>query len=90
MVPKKHLTGKPERAYGRAMENSMCDALKRAIKASGGTNAMAKACGIAAPSVSGWTVAPPLRVLQIEAASGVSRHDLRPDIYGPEPEQAAS
>lgn len=85
MIPKKHLTGKSERAYGHAMENDMRDALKRAIKAAGGTSAMAKACGIQAPSVSEWNIAPPLRVLQIEAAGGVSRHELRPDLYGVHP-----
>ena len=71
------------------MANQMQEALKRAIKAAGGTNAMAKACKVAAPSVSQWTIAPPLRVLQIEAASGVSRQELRPDLYPPEREKEA-
>lgn len=50
---------------------------------------MAKACGVAPPSVSQWTLAPPLRVLQIEAASGVPRQELRPDLYPPEKEAVA-
>lgn len=31
---------------------------------------------------------PPEHVLKVEAATGISRHELRPDIYPPE-EQAA-
>lgn len=31
---------------------------------------------------------PPERVLEIESLSGVSRHDLRPDVFGPKPEAA--
>lgn len=30
---------------------------------------------------------PAERVLGIEAATGISRHDLRPDIFGPAPKQ---
>lgn len=38
----------------------------------------------------GMRPVPPARVLTIEAATGISRHDLRPDIYGPaSSEQAA-
>nr|WP_289959243.1 YdaS family helix-turn-helix protein [Xanthomonas arboricola]MDN0202824.1 YdaS family helix-turn-helix protein [Xanthomonas arboricola pv. corylina] len=55
---------------------------------SGGRRALAKALGIKSPSISGWYdrgKVPVERVLAIETATGVSRHDLRPDVFGPSP-----
>ena len=37
--------------------------------------------GIAQPSVSGWSRVPSERVMAVEAATGVSRNTLRPDLY---------
>jgi DNA-binding transcriptional regulator YdaS (Cro superfamily) len=34
-----------------------------------------------------WKRVPPRHVLALEAMSGVSRHELRPDIYGPPPKR---
>ena len=59
----------------------MKEALKRAVKEVGGGTAMAKVCSITPSGVTQWKVAPAGRVLQIEKASGVSRHELRPDMY---------
>ena len=56
-------------------------ALVRAIEAAGGLSALARAIGIKPQSVNGWTQCPAQRVLAVEAASGISRSDLRPDIY---------
>jgi len=56
-------------------------ALERAIKGAGGQAALAKAIGVTAQAVSQWDEVPPLRVLQVERASGVSRYELRPDLY---------
>ncbi len=36
-------------------------------------------------AVEQWPAVPPRHVLKVEELSGVSRHRLRPDIYGPEP-----
>ena len=55
--------------------------LQRAIDAAGGVSALAHALGIAQPSVSGWTRVPADRVAAIEAAIGVARTTLRPDLY---------
>ena len=33
-------------------------------------------------AVSQWRQVPVERVLNVEAITGVSRHDLRPDVYG--------
>jgi TorA maturation chaperone TorD len=56
--------------------------LEEAIKAAGGVAALARAIGIAQPSVSNWSRVPAERVLSVEALTDVSRFVLRPDIYG--------
>lgn len=70
----------------RAMKDAKI-ALKRAIEAVGGQKALADKVGVTAQAVSQWDEVPPLRVLTVERVSGVSRHDLRPDLY---PEEMAS
>lgn len=57
------------------------DALNTAIERVGGTCAMGRALGITHVAVSRWEETPVRRVLEIERLTGVSRHDLRPDIY---------
>lgn len=56
--------------------------LEQAIKAAGGVASLARAIGVAQPSVSNWTRIPAERVLAVEALTNVSRFILRPDIYG--------
>jgi len=58
--------------------------LAQAIEAAGGVGALARALGISQPSVSAWTRVPADRVVAIEAATGVGRAALRPDLYGNE------
>lgn len=53
-----------------------------AIKAAGGVASLARAIGIAQPSVSNWARIPAERVLAVEALTKVPRFILRPDIYG--------
>ena len=55
--------------------------LDRAIDAAGGVAQLARRIGIAQPSVSNWNRVPAQRVLAVEAATGVSRRVLRPDLY---------
>jgi TorA maturation chaperone TorD/DNA-binding transcriptional regulator YdaS (Cro superfamily) len=55
--------------------------LEQAIKAAGGVASLAKAIGIAQPSVSAWSRIPVERVLGVEALTQVPRFVLRPDIY---------
>jgi DNA-binding transcriptional regulator YdaS (Cro superfamily) len=62
------------------------EALQRAIQAAGAANNLASRLGITAQAISQWDQVPPLRVIEVERVTGVSRHDLRPDIY-PEPAQ---
>jgi TorA maturation chaperone TorD len=56
--------------------------LEQAIKAAGGVASLARAIGIAQPSVSNWSRIPAERVLAVEALTSVPRFVLRPDIYG--------
>ncbi len=65
-------------------------ALKRAIEAAGGAAALAKPLGISVQAVAQWDEVPPLRVLAVERASGVPRHELRPDLYPPDASGAAA
>jgi len=56
--------------------------LSEAIRAVGGVSELARRIGIAQPSVSNWQRIPAERVLAVEAATGVGRAVLRPDLYG--------
>jgi TorA maturation chaperone TorD len=55
--------------------------LARAIDKAGGVAELARKIGIAQPSVSNWNRVPAQRVIAVEAATGVSRKLLRPDLY---------
>ncbi len=68
----------------------MCkEATKRAVEAArvalGSHEAVAAELGISRQAIGQWEQTPPKHVLKLEALSGVSRHELRPDIYGPAP-----
>jgi DNA-binding transcriptional regulator YdaS (Cro superfamily) len=59
----------------------------------GNQSELARICGVAQPTVWGWInkgrgVLPAEYVLAVEKATGVSRHDLRPDLYPREDEAA--
>lgn len=56
-------------------------ALQHAIKKAGGYTALAKQLGVSRPAVARWSLCPPMRVLAVEAATGVPRQQLRPDLY---------
>jgi TorA maturation chaperone TorD len=55
--------------------------LSEAIQAVGGVSELARRIGISQPSVSNWDKVPAERVLAVEAATGVERMRLRPDLY---------
>ncbi|MGL4242453.1 MAG: Cro/CI family transcriptional regulator, partial [Beijerinckiaceae bacterium] len=57
------------------------EGLQKAISAAGGVAALARKLGIAQPSVSNWTRVPADRVASVEAATGIARGDLRPDLF---------
>lgn len=64
--------------YKRCMSKSP---LTQAIENIGSSTALAKKLGIKPQAISQWRRVPALRVLEVEKATGVSRHDLRPDLY---------
>lgn len=76
------------------MPNVMNAPLDRACKLAGGQKALADKIGTSQSQVWYWLAkskkgAAPEYVLQIEHATGVPRHELRPDVY-PAPETAGA
>lgn len=61
------------------------EALKSAVDEIGGQTQLARLCCVSQPAVWKWLQSakrlPAEHVLRVEAATGVSRHLLRPDIY---------
>ncbi|WP_018900390.1 Cro/CI family transcriptional regulator [Rhizobium sp. 2MFCol3.1] len=61
------------------MEN-VCE---KAKQEAGGPAALAKALGgVTSQAVSQWKKVPAERVLDVERITGISRHELRPDVFG--------
>jgi DNA-binding transcriptional regulator YdaS (Cro superfamily) len=57
--------------------------LAAAIAAAGSVTDLADKLGLTLQAVCQWSKVPPERCLDVERVTGVSRHVLRPDIYGP-------
>jgi len=55
----------------------------KAIREAGGQSALARLCGCAQSTVWEWAnrQCPPSRAVQIEEVTGVSRSEIRPDIF---------
>lgn len=63
-------------------------ALRRAVKMVQSQQAFAGILGVTQPAVSKWITKgelPAEHVLKVELETGVSRHELRPDLYPIEP-----
>ena len=63
-------------------------AIEEAAAKYGGKKGLGALLGVTKQAVIGWVDrdrVPAKRVLELEKLSGVSRHELRPDIYGPRP-----
>ena len=56
-------------------------ALDAAISKAGGVTNLARLLGISKAAVSAWPLVPARRVLQVEDITGISRSQLRPDLY---------
>jgi DNA-binding transcriptional regulator YdaS (Cro superfamily) len=56
-------------------------ALTKAIKAAGSIAKLARMIGIRPQAISQWDTVPYNRVIAIERFTGVSCHELRPDLY---------
>ena len=56
---------------------------RRKTRQNGGKKIMAKLLRVHPATVGRWSVIPAEHVLKVEKHTGISRHVLRPDIYGP-------
>ena len=62
--------------------------MQRVIESVGGITALARRLQVPVSSIACWRDIPPRHVLAIESETGISRHELRPDVFGPKPEAA--
>ncbi|WFU26306.1 Cro/CI family transcriptional regulator [Bradyrhizobium sp. CB1717] len=61
----------------------MHETVKKAARLSGGVTALAEALKINRQAIYQWSRIPAERVIPIERISGISREELRPDLFGP-------
>jgi Uncharacterized protein conserved in bacteria, prophage-related len=64
--------------------------LEDAVAAVGSASELARKLGIKPAAVLQWKRVPAERCLEVERLTGISRHDLRPDVYGSAPERVLS
>jgi DNA-binding transcriptional regulator YdaS (Cro superfamily) len=75
-----------------ALKKAAMEALREAVRRCGGPTGLAKRMRLNQSTVSMWLFresTPPERCADIEAATGVRREELRPDIFGPTPKAKA-
>ncbi|WP_320188887.1 YdaS family helix-turn-helix protein (plasmid) [Agrobacterium rosae] len=65
----------------------MIEIVKTGAEKVGGVVSLANGLGIKHTSLHNWTRVPAERVLEFERLTGISRYDVRPDVYGPKPKQ---
>jgi DNA-binding transcriptional regulator YdaS (Cro superfamily) len=63
----------------------MIEIVKTGAEKAGGVVSLANGLGIKHTSLHTWTRVPAERVLEFERLTGISRYDVRPDVYGPNP-----
>lgn len=59
----------------------MINIVAKAVKKAGGESSLARQLSIKHNAFYVWKRIPAERVLKIERITGISRHDLRPDLY---------
>lgn len=57
--------------------------VQKAADRVGGITELARKLGIKHPAFHSWTRVPAERIIDLEAVSGIPRHELRPDLYKP-------
>jgi DNA-binding transcriptional regulator YdaS (Cro superfamily) len=75
------------------LEHDLDTDLARAVRDAGSQSAFGRLVGKRQSTIREWLLAdkvPPESVLKVEEATGISRHRLRPDVYGPEPAERAA
>lgn len=60
----------------------MITIVEQAAEKAGGVVALARELGIKHTALYSWKRVPAGRVLEVERISGISRHAMRPDIFG--------
>ncbi len=68
----------------RALERAVDEAIRR----EGSLRRVAEKLGVTRQAIQQWSSVPVKRVLMMEEMTGVSRYELRPDIYGKAPQRA--
>lgn len=76
------MTIRPKRQIPPEKKQAMLEACWRAIELAGGPRKLGRDLKLDPSSFYGWPCAPDIYVLYLENASGISRHKLRPDIFG--------
>ena len=77
-----------ELRYKPAMcKPSMQRAVSNAVQQVGSLKRLAERLGISRQALQQWHSVPVKHVLALEQLSGVSRYELRPDVYGPAPKK---
>lgn len=70
------------RSQGKlAITSPMNDPKQRAIEGAGGLMALAEKLGISYQAIQQWPQIPDKWLLKVEAASGIPREELRPELY---------
>jgi len=70
------------------MKNEVLEIIKDKL---GGAKGVSEALGDLTPqAVSLWKEVPVKRVLRLQELTGISKHQMRPDIFGPEPVKAVA
>jgi len=62
--------------------------IELAISLAGGASALSRHFEITPQAVLQWKKCPADRVLDVERITGISRHELRPDIFGAAPSRS--
>lgn len=60
----------------------MINIVEKAAEKAGGVVSLARELGIKHTALYSWNRVPAERVLDIERLTGISRHELRPDVFG--------
>lgn len=73
----------------------MREALERAKTKTNGATGLAQRLSeagspITSQAISQWKRVPAERAIEVEAITGVSRHELRPDVFGPAKSEVAA
>lgn len=72
--------------FGTVEENVLLQDIATAARLAIKSIELAAALGITIETLAEWDQVPPERVRDVERLTGISRHTLRPDVFGQEPD----